>query len=57
MVCRWAQLALPCFFFFFLISRDFFISLQEDIFNLQPSKRVSAGNICFSLNSCAGKEE
>lgn len=45
------------FFFFFLISRDFFISLQEDIFNLQPSKRVSAGNICFSLNSCAGKEE
>lgn len=43
--------------FFFLISRDFFISLQEDIFNLQPSKRVSAGNICFSLNSCAGKEE
>lgn len=42
---------------FSLIRRDFFISLQEDIFNLQPSKRMSAGNTCFSLNSCAGKEE
>lgn len=57
MVCRWALFVL---FWFSLMSVyfclfGFFPSLREDIFNLQPSKRVAAGNIFFSLNSFRGK--